>query len=281
MGSATRESLRIGPDVMVRSRRQEALLALRDAVSCHRRVIDTFGVLVDQDPDVDGASSDGMGTDGDDMAIAESLRVVETEHARLLRLLCALEGKDAVAKMGLELSFPDGSAPPEPGLSDPEAAGCRTSGARPGEEHNGATHDAMILRGKPFFRRMMIAEDGERYLVSDEGRLLPTHAGELQATAVGSGLDLPGVALRHGPLRELFEPGSPEPFGSPDAGTVFVLSELSSNFGALAYKRQPFGDSSQLWVRDYPLGDSPMRVAGVRWSELNVVDLVSVVRVTP
>ena len=93
VGAATRESLRIGLEPLARNRRQDALLALRDAVGCHRKVIDTFGLLIDQDPDVDGASPDGMGGDGDDMAIAESLRVVETAHAALLRVLCALEGK--------------------------------------------------------------------------------------------------------------------------------------------------------------------------------------------
>lgn len=272
MGSATRESLRIGPQSLVKRRRQDALLALRDAVGCHRRVIDTFGLLIDQDPEVDGASPDGMGVDGDDMAIAESLRVVETEHARLLRTLCALEGKSAVAAMGLELSTQDTVAV-EPGAGDPAAAGCATCGARMGEQHDGAAHDAMILRGKPFFRRMVIAEDGARFHINDSDNLSPVDA------------DLPGgtnpktLAERHGALRELFVPGSPEPFGHGDSGTVFVLSELSSNFGALAYKRQPVGN--QLWMRDYPLGDAPMRVAGVPWSELNTVELVSVVRVAP
>lgn len=279
-GAATRESLRLGPEFLVRSRRQDALLALRDAVSCHRRVIDTFGLLVDQDPEVDGASPDGMGCDGDDMAIAEALRVVETAHAGLLRVLCALEGKAAVAAMGLELSSSD-AAPSEPGVPDADAAGCRTCGARPGREHDGAAHDAMILRGKPFFRRMMIAEDGERYLVRDDGRLVPTHAGEVQGTAAGPGLDPHGVALRHGALRELFVPGSLEPFGSPDAGTVFVLSELNGSTGAVALKRASFGSPNQLWTRDWAPGEGPSKARAASWQEINTVDLVSVVRVTP
>jgi hypothetical protein len=242
-------------------------------------VIDTFGLLIDQDPDVDGASPDGMGVDGDDTAIAEPLRLVETAHADLLRVLCALEGKAAVAAMGLELSSPDTVAS-EPGAPDPVNAGCATCGARIGEQHDGAAHDAMILRGKPFFRRMMIAEDGERFLVCEDGRLIQPHRAEALGTSVGVGMNSKAIAAQHGALRDLFVPGSPEPFGSPDAGTVFVLPELNSSTGAVALKRAGFG-GELLWTRDWAPGEGPSRVRAAPWREINTVDLVSVVRVTP
>lgn len=279
---------------------REAVAALRATVPADRRVAQAFDTML-------STRYGTTDPDGDAGAVVDAVAALDRARADLFRVLRAWLGEDALHEVApqLDVRKPDlnetGGAPspmmlvrdddfrmmvPDYVADDPvllmtvfSEEKRRVSRLMGGDfgpdaaypDHyrgcvtrtSGDPEDCDCLSGSGDGRpkRMAVAADGLRLVVEDSDRLVP------ESDPTGGGMDPEHWRERYGALRELFMPGSADPWLRLDR--VWVLAEVRRNPEAAPFLRREAMSNARgdyWWVRgglSYP------------WDVLNRVPLVS------
>lgn len=278
---------------------REAVVALRATVPVDRRVAESFDAMLSMrygttDPD------------GDAGAVVDAVAALDRARADLFRVLRAWMGEEALHEVAPQLDVRkptlDETGGPMPvvevhdddfrmmvpncladdpvllmtAFSEEKRRVARLTGGDFGPDAampdhyrkcptrmSGDLEDCDCLSGSGDGRpkRMAIAADGLRLVVEDSDRLVP------ESDPTGGGMDPEHWRERHGPLRELFMPGSAEP--PPHVvDEVWVLAEVQRDPQVLPFRLGlgAGGRGGYVWFRG---GFT------YSWSDLNRVPLVS------